>query len=262
MMITPQRHAIGAQLVLLRRGYLLVRRQPILLPIMIVQPLFWLLLYSQLFSALPRLGGFGTGSYLEFLAPGIAIMTAFSHGAWEGPGLVRDLERGAIDRFLATPLPASAMLISRVLQAAITGTLQALVVVVVAFALGARMDGGPAGLLVILVAAALICAAFAGFSHALALLFRRQETMIAVGQFAVLPFMFLSATLTTTAQMPAWMQQVAGANPVNWAVEATRSAMLDIDWDFILVRIAGLTLLAVTTETLALIALARYRRSL
>jgi ABC-2 type transport system permease protein len=261
-MIMAQRSRIGAQAVLIGRTFRLLRRQPILLPIMIVQPLVWLLVYSQLFAALPRLGGFGTGSYLEFLAPGIAIMTAFGHGAWEGPGLVRDLERGAIDRFLATPLPASSLVISRVLQASIIGTLQALVVIGVAVALGARLDGGAAGLLVILVAAALVCAAFAGFAHALALLFRRQETMIAVGQFAVLPFMFLSATLTTTAQMPGWMQLVAGANPVNWAVEAARSAMLGVDWELILLRLAALAVLAVVTESLALVALGRYRRSL
>lgn len=261
-MIIARRSGIGAQGVLLGRSFLLLRRQPVLFPIMIVQPLVWLLLYSQLFSALPRLGGFGTGSYLEFLAPGIAIMTAFGHGAWEGPGLVRDLERGAIDRFLATPLPAEALLISRVLQAAMVGTLQALIVVGVAFALGAGLDGGPVGLLVILVAAALIGAAFAGFSHAMALVFRRQETMIAVGQFAVLPFMFLSATLTTTAQMPAWMQRVAGANPVNWAVEAARSAMIDPEWEGILLRLAALAALAIVTESLALVALGRYRRRL
>ncbi|WP_152361208.1 ABC transporter permease [Microlunatus speluncae] len=261
-MIMSHRCGLGAQLVLLGRNYRLLRRQPILLPIMIAQPLVWLLLYSQLFAGLPRLGGFGTDSYLAFLAPGIAIMTAFSHGAWEGPGLVQDIERGAIDRFLATPLPASAFLISRGLQAAITGTLQALVVVVVALIFGARLDSGLPGLLVILAAAALVCVAFAGFSHALALLFRRQETMIAVGQLAVLPFMFLSATLTTTAQMPDWMQRVAEANPVNWAVQAARTAMLGGDPTTMMINLAALAALAVATETLALVALRRYRRSL
>jgi ABC-2 type transport system permease protein len=256
------RAGVGAHLVLLGRSYRLLRRQPILVPIMLVQPMVWLLLYSQLFSQLPRLGGFGTTSYLAFLAPGIAVMTAFSHGAWQGPSVVQDIERGAIDRFLATPLPPSALLVSRGLQTAITGTLQALVVIAVAFVFGARLGGGPLGLLAILVAAALVCTSFAAFSHALALLFRRQETMIAVGQFAVLPFMFLSATLTSATQMPAWMQQVANANPVNWAVEAARSAMLGTEWTSVLAHLAALAALAVATEALALLALSKYQRSL
>lgn len=254
--------ASGTHAVLLGRSFRLLRRQPILIPIMLIQPMVWLLLYSQLFRELPRLGGFGTMSYLEFLAPGVAIMTAFSHGAWEGPGVVQDIERGAIDRFLATPLPPSALLISRTLQAAITGTLQSLVIIIVAVAFGARLTGGLPGLLAILVAAVLVCAAFASFSHALALFFRRQETMIAVGQFAVLPFMFLSATLTSTAQMPTWMQQVAGANPVNWAVLASRSAMQGTDWTSVIIHLGMLAALVVATEALALLALGRYQRSL
>lgn len=248
--------------VLLGRGYRLLLRQPIWLAITLIQPLVWLLLYSQLFGELTRLGGFGTTSYLEFLAPGIAILAAFSHGVWDGGGLVQDIERGAIDRFLATPLPPGALLVSRALQAALTGTLQALVIVAVACLFGADLDGGLLGLLAILVAAALVCVAFAAFSHALALLFRRQETMIAVGQFAVLPLMFTSVMLTSAAQMPEWMQQVASVNPVNWAVEAARSAMLGTDWPSVLAHLVALAALVVATEALALMALSRYQRSL
>jgi ABC-2 type transport system permease protein len=248
--------------VLIGRSCRLVRRQPIWVAVMLVQPIVWLLLYSQLFGELPRLGGFGTISYLEFLTPGIAVLSAFSHGAWEGGGLVNDIERGAIDRFLATPLPPGALLVSRGLQAAITGTLQALVIVIVALPFGARVNGGVPGLLAILVAAALVCLAFAGFTHALALLFRRQETMVAVGQFAVLPLMFTSVMLTSAAEMPAWMQRVATANPVNWAVEAARFAMLGRDWASVIAHLGALAVLVVVTEAFALVALGRYQRSL
>jgi ABC-2 type transport system permease protein len=254
--------ALRDHVVLLGRSFRLLRRQPIWLAIMLVQPLVWLLLYSQLFGRLPQLGGFGTDSYLQFLAPGIAILSAFSHGAWEGGGVVQDIERGAIDRFLATPLPPGALLASRTVQAAITGTLQALLIVAVALAFGARLDGGLPGLLAILVAAGLVCAAFASFAHALALLLRRQETMVAVGQFAVLPLMFTSVMLTSAAQMPPWMQRVASANPVNWAVEAARSAMLGTDWTSVFVHLGALAALAAVTETLALAALGRYQHSL
>lgn len=148
------------------------------------------------------------------------------------------------------------------MAAAITGTVQALFVVAVAFACGARLSGGPPGLLAILVAAALVCVAFAAFNHALALLVRRQETMTAVGLFTVLPLMFISTMLTSAAQMPAWMQRVASANPVNWAVEAARSAMLGRDWASVIVHLGALAALVVTMEALALVALGPYQRSL
>ncbi|GAB3925159.1 transport permease protein [Microlunatus endophyticus] len=246
---------------MLGRGYRMLRRQPLLFPIMLVQPMVWLLLYSQLFNRLPRLGGFGTDSYLQFLAPGIAVISAFSHGAWEGPGMIADIERGALDRFLTTPMPPSTLVVSRTVQAAIIGSLQAAAVVAVAYAFGARPND-LISVLVILVSAALICAGFAAFSYALALLFRRQETMIAVGQFAVLPFMFLSATLTSVAQMPPWMQEVSALNPVSWAVDAARTSMLGTAGSRVLVDLAVLVLLVAAMQVFARFALGRYRRAL
>lgn len=261
-MITLLRTQVSPHVTLLGRGYRLLRRQPVAIAIMLVQPLVWLLLYSQLFGQLPRLGGFGTDSYLAYLAPGIAILTAFNHGAWEGGGLVQDIDRGAIDRFLATPLPPGALLIARASQAAIIGTLQALFVMIVAITLGVRLDGGLPGLLVILVAAALVCIAFAALNHALALMVRRLETMTAVGLFTVLPLMFTSTMLTSAAQLPEWMRLVAGANPVNWAVEAARGGMQGNGWTAVIIHLGALAALVVVAESLALLALARYRRSL
>lgn len=255
-------NALHGHIVLLGRGLRLVRRQPVAIAINLVQPLVWLLLYSQLFHALPRLGGFGTDNYLEYLAPGIAIFAAFNHGAWEGGGLVQDIDRGAIDRFLATPLPPSALLSSRALWAAIIATEQALFVILVACAFGARLHGGLPGLLTMLTAAILICLAFAALNHALALTVRRQETMLALGLFTTFPLMFSSTMFTSVAQMPAWMRHVASANPVNWAVEAARSAMLGMHWTSALVHLVALAALLVTTESLALAALRRYQRSL
>lgn len=248
--------------VLLGRGYRLFRRQPIAIAITLVQPLVWLLLYSQLFHRLPRLGGFGTGSYLEFLAPGIAVFTAFNHGAWEGGGVVADIERGTIDRFLATPLPPGALLASRALLAALNGSVQALFVILVAFVFGVHLSGGVLGLLGILAAATLVCLAFAALNQTLALLIRRLETMTAVGLFTVLPLMFTSSLLTSPSQMPAWMQRVATVNPVNWGVEAARSAMFGIDSSEVMIHLAALAALVAVMEALALAALVRYRHSL
>ena len=69
-------------------------RQPIWIVVMIVQPMFWLLLYSQLFRRITELPGFGTTSYIDYLTPGIAVMTAFFSGSWAGMGMIEDLDRG------------------------------------------------------------------------------------------------------------------------------------------------------------------------
>ncbi|SDS50949.1 ABC transporter permease [Microlunatus soli] len=248
--------------VLLGRGVRIVGRQPVAIAVMIIQPLVWLLLYSQLFQSLPRLGGFETANYLEYLAPGIAIFAAFNHGAWEGGGVVQDIERGAIDRFLTTSLPAAALLSSRTLQAALIGAGQALFVMITALVFGARVRTGPIGFLIILIAGVLVCTAFAAFTHTIALLARRQETMTMVGLFITFPLMFSSTMFTSAEQMPSWLQHLASLNPVNWAVEAARAAMLGTNWTTAAVHLVALAGFATALSALSRLALRRYRLQL
>ena len=87
------------------------------------------------------------------------------------------------------------------------------------------------GWLVIILAAILVNSAFAGISQAIALLTRREATMIAVANFIGLPLLFLSTTMIARPQMPGWMQTAASFNPVDWGVKAAREVVLPgTDW--------------------------------
>jgi ABC-2 type transport system permease protein len=200
-------------------------REPIWIALMVIQPLIWLLLYGQLFSRVPTLRG-GAGSYVEFLAPGIICMNAFFGGSWSGMAMIADLDRHVIDRFLAAPASRFAIILSQVVRAGITAMLQALLLLVVGLALGVRVHGGALGWLVVFLASALLAMTFAGLSHGIALLVRREASMIAAANFIGLPLMFLSAILIPTTVMPGWIHNVARFNPVNWGVEAARNAIV------------------------------------
>ena len=78
-------------------------REPIWIVLLLVQPMVWLVLYGQLFKNVTRLGGFGTGSYVTFLAPAIVVMNAFFGATWSGMSMIDDLDRKVVERFLATP---------------------------------------------------------------------------------------------------------------------------------------------------------------
>jgi ABC-2 type transport system permease protein len=256
-------NALTDNWVMLGRQYRLLIRQPIWIFIMLVQPMIWLLLYSQLFGKLPRLGGFGTASYVEYLTPSIVVMTSFFGGMWSGMSTVNELEHGVFERFLATPLGSSSLVVSQVLRTGITGAAEGVIILVVGLALGAHVHGGALGWLVILLVAFVVGAAFSGISHAFALLMRREETVIAVANFVGLPLMFLSTMLISESAMPPWIRHVASVNPVNWAAEAARSAELPhTDWGSVGIHLAllfGVTALALAW---ALSALRRYKRSL
>jgi ABC-2 type transport system permease protein len=237
-------------------------REPIWIVMMLVQPMIWLLLYSQLFRRIVDLPGFQTRSYIDFLAPAVVIMTAFFQGTWSGMGMITDLDRGVIERFLATPARRSAIVLSQVLRSSLTAMIQGLIILLVSLALGAG-NGGPVGWLAIVAAAGLVSAGFSGISQGIALLTRREATMIALANFIGLPLMFFSSMLIAFSLMPRWMQWAAHGNPVQWAVDAARQPVLvHTDWGLVGLSLALLVGFTVLTSAFATQSFRAYQRTL
>jgi ABC-2 type transport system permease protein len=238
-------------------------REPIWIAIMLVQPMVWLLLYGQLFKNVTRLGGFGTSSYITFLAPAIVVMNAFFSASWSGMSMVFDIERKFVERFLATPASRLSLVLSQIVRSALTAAIQGLIILLVALALGVRVDSGALGWVVILVVAVLVNAAFAGFSQGVALLVRRESTVIALANFISLPLLFLSSTLLAQRQMPHWMRELSKFNPVNWGVHAARDVVLPgTDWGSVGAHLGYLLALSVVTAAFANWTFRVYKRSL
>ncbi|MBD0349086.1 MAG: ABC transporter permease [Thermoleophilia bacterium] len=237
-------------------------REPIWIVMMLIQPMIWLVLYSQLFRRIVELPGFDTDSYIDFLAPAVVIMTAFFGGTWSGMGMITDLDRGVVERFLATPARRSAIVLSQVMRAAATAAIQGVIILVVALALGAQ-NGGPDGWAAILVAGMLVAAGFSGISQGVALLTRREATMIAVANFIGLPLMFFSAMLIDFDLIPGWMQWAARFNPVQWAVDAAREPVLaDPDWPLVALSLGLLAGFTAAATAFATWAFRSYQRTL
>ena len=237
-------------------------REPIWIALLLIQPMIWLLLYGQLFSRVPSLRG-GARTYVQFLTPGIVVMNAFFGGTWSGMSMITDLDRNVVSRFLATPASRFAIVFSQVVRGGVIALIQALIILVVGLALGVRVHGGALGWVVVLSAAALVCMAFAGISTAIALLVRREATMIAAANFVGLPLMFLSSILITGRQMPEWMQTAARFNPVDWGVKAARYAVLtNGNWGSIGLYLALLVGLVGVTSGFATWTFRAYQRSL
>jgi ABC-2 type transport system permease protein len=199
-------------------------RQPIWVVVELVQPVIWLILYGQLFRRVTEIPGFGASSYIQFLTPGVAVMTALFGSAWAGMGLIDDFDRGVLDRLLTTPASRTAIVLARVLHSGVAGAVQTLIIVLIGLAMGAHAATGVVGVALLLLVALLLGGGFAAASNGLALLVRREETFIAVLNFVTLPLTFLSASLMSERLMPAWMRWASRLNPVNWAVDGARAA--------------------------------------
>jgi ABC-2 type transport system permease protein len=246
------------------RGVRTLMRQPAYAAITLVQPVIWLLLFGQLFRSVIHIPGFSaaSGSYLEYITPGVIVMTALFSSGWAGTVYIEDMNLGVMDRLLASPVRRGAMMAGTLAYQALTTLLQTMIVFGIAYAAGARFPGGITGIAITLLAAALISMIIASLSNAIALLVRQQEALIGISQFIVLPLQFLSSAIMDTRLSPHWVRHVARYNPVDWAVVASRQALSGgTDWRAVWPRLGLLAALAGVMAWLATRAFGSYQRS-
>jgi len=246
---------------MMNRHLLNLWRQPIWIAVTLVQPVIWLLLYGALFKSVTRIPGFHSGSYIQFLTPGIVVMTALFSSGWSGMAVIDDIDKGILDRFLVSPVVRGSLTLGRLLNGTVIIVVQSLIIVLLALMVGARFPNAW-GIAVLIALASLLAAAVGCLSIALALIARREETVIAAVNFFVLPLTFLSTTFMQKDLIPKWMQSAAAVNPVNWAVEAGRSAVLPgTNWSLVGTRLALLAALCIVCLVLSTRAFRAYQRS-
>jgi ABC-2 type transport system permease protein len=237
-------------------------RQPLYIMFTLVQPIIWLVLFGQLFKNIVRLPGFGAIAYVDFLTPGVVIMTVLFGSGWSGMGIIRDLDQGVMDRFLVSPVSRVALIAGRLIQLSVVAVIQSVLIVALGLIMGARFSGGVLGVITLIVCAVLLAVPIGALSCAMALLARKEETVIGAANFILLPLTFLSSVFMASNLMPGWIRAISRFNPVEWAVEAARSGLsVHPNWGVVLPRFGLLILLSIITGWLATRAFRAYQRS-
>jgi ABC-2 type transport system permease protein len=209
-------------------------RIPMMLFFSLFQPLLWLLLFTQIFERLgdfPQFRAEGFSSYLMFFAPSVLTMTVLTSAFQSGMGMVTDLEQGMLDKFLIMPIHRSSVLIGKVMADATRMVLQGALVIVVALLMGARVETGFPGVLVMLFLAALFGIVWAGLSNIVALRTRNSEMTMMVGILITFPLLFLSTAMMPKDLLPSWLETVGRFNPVTYVIDTARAFMnFGYDW--------------------------------
>ena len=211
--------------------YLFVRnlrnsfRVPFIWVMAVIQPLIWLLLFSQLFKTIVDIPGFPYENYLAYLAPGIILMTSLFGATFSGMGTLVDIDLGYLDKMLVTPVSRNAIMLGRMGGDVVRVVVQAIIIVLIALAMGVGFATGFAGFITAILLIALLVIGFAGLSNILALRIRDHQLFIMVINFITLPLMFLSDAMMPMELLPSWLQTVAEYNPVTYAADGVRTLM-------------------------------------
>ncbi|GII58433.1 transport permease protein [Planotetraspora thailandica] len=237
-------------------------RQPGLVVMTLVQPAIWLFLFGGLFRKVAELPGFGAASYVDYLVPGVVVMSAVSSSMWSGMGVIEEIERGTLNRFLVSPVRRSAILNAGVVEQAVTTAIQSVVIVGLGRLAGASYPGGFVGVAVLVVASVLLGAVFSALSNTMGLLVRQRETIIGLSVALLLPLTFLSTAFMAPALMPDWIKAVASFNPLNWSLDTARAALTaDPDWSVVAVHGGWLLALAAVMIATSTLSFRSYQKS-
>ncbi|MBK9745569.1 MAG: ABC transporter permease [Chloroflexi bacterium] len=219
----PRRpHALSASLTLAWRALLKLRHSPMQLFDVTMFPVMMTLMFTFLF------GGAIAGSvadYVQFLIPGISVMTVAMISMYTAMGLSTDIAKGIFDRFRSLSFWRPAVLVGALLGDAVRYTLAALVVFVLGFILGFRPEGGVIGMIAALAIMLVFAFSLSWIWTMIGLLIRAPESVMMVTSMASFPLTFASNIFVDPQTMPQWLQVVVGLNPVTHATTAVRSLM-------------------------------------
>lgn len=168
----------------------------------------------------------GQGDYLEFLVPGIIVQTLLFSGVFWGIQILFDKRFGFLKEMLVAPVSRLRILQGNALGGATISMIQALLVLIISFAIGFRPSEYAllplAFLIMVMLSFILTC-----FGAGIASMVEDFQGFQAINNFLIFPLFFLSSALYPLTNAPDWLRFLASINPISYAVDALRYSLIN-----------------------------------
>ncbi|MEU1313485.1 ABC transporter permease [Streptomyces cinnamoneus] len=184
-----------------------------------LMPALYLVLYGPLLTRMP-LGA--PGSSWQVLVPGLLLQLGLFGSTFAGLGLIIEKQHGVVERMRVTPVSRFALLLGRVLRDATLLLCQAVLLLLVALAMGLRAP--LAGILIGLAFTGALSLSLASLSYALAMTTAVPQAFAPVVNAVTMPLMLLSGLLLPMSLAPTWLDVLSHVVPLRYLVDAVRAA--------------------------------------
>ncbi|MFE3886509.1 ABC transporter permease [Streptomyces lydicus] len=216
-------YAMRDSMTMLRRNLKRARRYPSLTVSVVAMPIVMLLLFVYVFGGalgngigLPGAAN-GRGAYVNYVVPGIILMTVTSGALSTAVSVSTDMTEGIINRFRTMAISRASVLTGHVVGSVIQSMLSLVLVIAVALAVGFRPDAAPVRWLAALGLLALLSLALTWLAAAMGLAAKTVESASnAPMPLTFLPF--LGSAFVTPDTMPAplrWFAEYQPFTPIN-----------------------------------------------
>jgi ABC-2 type transport system permease protein len=209
----------------------------------LIMPAAWLIFVGL---ALPTTF---TDNYIDFITPGILVLTMLGASLQGGSLLIFDKILGFLNKFLALPSSRESILYGKILFITTRGLLQSTVILLLALLLGASFLS-PFSVVLTYGILALFGVLLSAFSTTVALFLSDHDSYAAFNAMVSMPLFFTSSALMPYAVMPAWLAAIAYWNPVSYAIDAIRALQYGfLAWS----RIGALVFLAIIVVGISIV---------
>jgi ABC-2 type transport system permease protein len=201
------------------RSMLKIKHVPEQLFDILLFPIMMLLMFTYLFGG--AIAG-GTGDYLQFLLPGIMVMSIVMTTMYTGMSVNIDINKGVSDRFRTLPIWRAAPMVGYLLADVFRYAAAGAVMFGTGLVMGYRPEGGAAGVLLGVGLLLVFCFAFSWLWTWLGLITRSEKTVMSISMSIMFPLTFLSNIMVDPSTMPGWLQPVVKNTPISQLVDGVR----------------------------------------
>lgn len=185
-------------------------------------PIMMTLMFTYLLGG--ALAG-STGDYLQYVLPGILVMSVVMTTMYTGVAVNTDIEKGVFDRFRTLPIWRPAPMVGYLLGDAVRYTMASVTILVLGLILGFRPGGGVLGVLAGVGLLILFSFSFSWVWTMFGLLLRSEKSVMGVSMMVLFPGTFLSNILVQPDTMPGWLQAFVQVNPITHVAASVRGLM-------------------------------------
>jgi ABC-2 type transport system permease protein len=218
----PRAGAASAALTFGWRGMLKVKHVPEQLLDVTITPVMFVLMFTYLFGG--AISG-STGEYLDYILPGILVMSVLFTTVYSGVALNTDLTKGVVDRFRSLPIWRPAPLLGSLLGDSVRYVLAGTVIIVLGVILGYRPGAGVGGAVLALGLVVLFAFGLSWVFTTLGLLLRTPNAVMNAGFMGIFPLTFLSNVFVEPDTLPSALEAFVDVNPISILATASRGLM-------------------------------------
>ncbi|GHF69045.1 ABC-2 type transport system permease protein [Amycolatopsis bartoniae] len=220
--VLPRPGAWSASLVFATRALLKLKHRPEQLIDVTIFPVIMTLMFTYLLGSTLAAS---PADYLQFLLPGVLVMSVVMITPNTGVGINVDVEKGLFDRIRTLAVWRPSALVGALLGDLVRYVLASTVILVVGLVLGFRPPGGVLGVLAGVVLVLVFAFAFSWIWTLAGLVLRTQKSVMSVSVLVLFPFTFLSNVFVEPKNPPAWLRMFMRFDPIAHLVTAVRGLM-------------------------------------